>query len=67
MDAETTTRTGPRLAAFGVIVAVVAIPLGLLSWLADFGLLMWLAVAAVVVAAVMVGLGYREWRADADG
>ncbi len=64
MDPEPT--TGPRLAAIGVIVAVVAIPVALLAWLADFGALMWIALAAVVVAAVMAGLGYRQWRADAE-
>lgn len=64
MDPEPT--TGPRLAAFGVVVAIVAIPVALLAWLADFGALVWVAVAAIVVAVVMIGLGFRQWRADAD-
>jgi hypothetical protein len=57
---------GPRLAALGVIVAVVAIPVGALALLADFGALVWLAGAAVLVAAAMIGFGYREWRANAE-
>ena len=63
---DTGTATGPRFAALGVIVAIVAIPVGLLAWLAGYDVLMWLAVVAVLVAATMVGLGYRQWRADAE-
>jgi hypothetical protein len=63
---DTETATGPRFAAFGVIVAIVAIPVGLLSWLAGYGFLMWVAVVAVIVAATMIGLGFRQWRADVE-
>lgn len=58
---------GPRLAAFGFIVAVVAVAVGVISWLAAFEVLLWAAVAALVVAAAMVAVGYRQWRADAEG
>ena len=60
------TAIGPRFAAYGVIIAIVAIPVGLLSWLAGYGFLVWVAVAAVVLAATMVGLGFRQWRADVE-
>jgi uncharacterized membrane protein YphA (DoxX/SURF4 family) len=58
---------GPRMAAFGAIVAAVAVAIGLMAWLAGFELLLWIAVAAVVVAAVMIGMGYRQWRSDVTG
>jgi len=57
---------GARRAAFGVILGVVAIVVGVLAQLAGYGVVLWLAVAGIVVAGVMIGGGYREWRADAE-
>jgi hypothetical protein len=62
-----TPNPGPRRAAFGVILCVVAIVVGALAQLAGFAIVVWLAVAAFVVAVVMVAQGYLQWRADAEG
>lgn len=65
-EAETP-NPGPRRAAYGVILAIVALIVAAVAQLAGFGIVLWLAVAGFAGAVVLIVQGYREWRADADG
>lgn len=58
---------GPRRAAFGVILATMALVVGVLAQLAGFVIVVWLAIPGFAIAGIMIGQGYRQWRVDAEG